>query len=129
MTLSCPLNSLEYSATNTLEPSSLFLLYCWPKIALVDADITFLSNPLDYLDQITEDKDIVFQADSSRVRFLDAVMPYVFHYICGGFSYMKSNYATKHLWLSVLQYQENFLWNDQAGLNICIRHHTRYPDS
>ena len=101
------------------------LLSCWPKIALVDADIAFLQNPLDYLEKATEDRDIVFQADSTRVGFLDAVLPYVFHYICGGFMYMKSSYATKHLWLAVLQYQENFMWNDQAGLNICIRHHTQ----
>ena len=101
------------------------LLSCWPRIALVDADVTFLKNPLEYLEKIAEDKDIVFQADSSRVRFIDTVLPYVFNYICGGFIYMKSNYATKQLWLAVLQYQENFLWNDQAGLNICIRHHTQ----
>lgn len=101
------------------------LLSCGPKIALVDADITFLQNPLKYLAKFTEHKDIVFQADSSRVRFLDAIMPYVFHYICGGFIYMKPNYATRYLWLSVLQYQQNFLWNDQAGLNICIRHYSQ----
>ena len=101
------------------------LLSCWPKIALVDADITFLKNPLEYLENFAVDKDIVFQADSSRVGFIDALLPYVFNYICGGFIYMKSNYATRYLWLSVLQYQENFLWNDQAGLNICIRHHTQ----
>ncbi len=101
------------------------LLSCWPKVALVDADITFLQNPLEYLEKLTADKDIVFQADSTRVKFLDVIIPYVFHYICGGFIYMKSNYAVKHLWLSVLNYQENFLWNDQAGLNICIRHSTQ----
>ena len=88
----------------------------------MDADITFLQNPLEYLQRISKDKDIVFQADSSRVKFLDVLMPYIFRYICGGFIYMKSNYATKQLWLSVLQYQMNFLWNDQAGLNVCIRH-------
>ena len=101
------------------------LLTCFPKVALVDADITFLRNPLAYLEAITVDKDIVFQADSTRVRFLDRALPYIFNYICGGFIYMKSGYATRQLWLSVLQYQENFLWNDQAGLNICIRHYSQ----
>ncbi len=99
------------------------LLSCWSKIVLVDADISFLQNPLDYLKRITESKDIVFQADSTGVRFLDAIIPYVFRYICGGFIYMKSTLATKHLWLSVLNYQTKYLWNDQAGLNICVRHH------
>jgi hypothetical protein len=102
------------------------LLSCSPKLVLVDADITFLKNPLTYLRALTSDKlDIVFQADSSRVKFLDSVLPFFFSYICGGFIYMDSNYATRQLWLSVLQYQENFLWNDQAGLNICIRHYTQ----
>jgi len=38
---------------------------------------------------------------------------------------MKSNYATRHLWLSVLNYQTKYKWNDQAGLNICIQHHSQ----
>lgn len=101
------------------------LLSCFPKIALVDADISFLRNPLPYLKVFIEHRDIVFQADSSRVRFIDAVLPHFFDYICGGFIFMKSSRATKRLWLSVLQYQETFLWNDQAGLNICIRHGTQ----
>lgn len=100
-------------------------LSCGQRVALVDADITFLKNPLDYLNTITSDKDIVFQADSSGVRFIDAVLPHFFRYICGGFIYMKSNVATKRLWLSVLKYQETFKWNDQAGLNICIRHRSQ----
>ena len=101
------------------------LLSCWSRIFLVDADVTFLKNPLGYLKSIMKDKDIVFQADSSRSRFVEGVVSRLFHYICGGLIYMKSNYATKKLWLSVLRFQENFLWNDQAGLNVCIRHHSR----
>jgi hypothetical protein len=98
------------------------LLSCTSKLVLVDADISFLKNPLAYLKGFTKDKDIVFQADSIRVKMVDTVLPYFFSYICGGFIYMNSNNATRQLWLSVLQYQEDFLWNDQAGLNICIRH-------
>ena len=103
------------------------LLSCSTTIALVDADITFLQNPLTYLKSLTRHKakDILFQADSSRVRFVDVVLPYFFSYICGGFIYMNTSYATRQLWISVLHYQENFLWNDQAGLNICIRHYTQ----
>ena len=101
------------------------LLSCWPKIFLVDADITFLKNPLSYLKDVMIDKDIVFQTDSSENEFVEGVLSRFFHYICGGFIYMKSNYATKQLWLSVLQYQEKFLWNDQAGLNVCIRYHSQ----
>ena len=101
------------------------LLACKQRILLADADIVFLKNPLVYLKKVTLDKDVVFQADSSGVGFIDAFLPYFFRYICGGFIYMKPNNATKLLWLSVLHYQTNFKWNDQAGLNICIRHHSR----
>lgn len=101
------------------------LLSCGKKILLADADIVFLKNPLHYLNEITADKDIVFQADSSGVSFIDVFLPYFFRYICGGFIYMKPKNATKLLWLSVLHYQTYFKWNDQAGLNICIRHHTQ----
>ena len=101
------------------------LLSCGRTLLLADADITFLKNPLEYLHSVTETKDIVFQADSSGVGFVDSVLQYVFRYICGGFSFVKQNKATRLLWLSVLHYQENFKWNDQAGLNICIRHHTQ----
>ncbi len=102
------------------------LLSCHKKkLLLADADIVFLKNPLQYLSEITNDKDIVFQVDSSGVSFIDTYFSYFFHYICGGFIYMKPNNATKSLWLSVLHYQINFKWNDQAGLNICIRHHTQ----
>ena len=101
------------------------LLSCGRTVLLADADITFLKNPLEYLESVTEKNDIVFQADSSGVEFVDAVLKYVFRYICGGFIYIKQNDATKLLWLSVLHYQQHFKWNDQAGLNICIRHHTQ----
>ena len=101
------------------------LLSCGKTVLLADADITFLKNPLEYLRSVTETKDIVFQADSSGVGFIDSFLHYVFRYICGGFIYTKQNNATKLLWLSVLHYQTNYKWNDQAGLNICIRHHTQ----
>ena len=101
------------------------LLACGRKVALVDADITFLKDPFLYLNEKMEDKDIVFQSDSSGVKVIDSVLSYFFRYICGGFIYMRSTEAIKHLWLAVLQYQNNFKWNDQAGLNICIRHHTQ----
>ena len=100
------------------------LLACGRTVLLADADITFLKNPLEYLHSVMETKDIVFQADSSGVGFLDSVLQYVFRYICGGFIFIKENEATKLLWLSVLHYQTNYKWNDQAGLNVCIRHHT-----
>lgn len=100
-------------------------LSCGHKLLLADADITFLKDPLGFLRNETEDKDIVFQADSSGVGFIDSFLHYFFRYICGGFIYMKPTKATKLLWLSVLHYQTNFKWNDQAGLNICIRHHAQ----
>lgn len=101
------------------------LLSCVSTVLLADADITFLKNPLEYLRSVTETKDIVFQADSSGVGFIDSVLHYVFRYICGGFIFVKQNRATRLLWLSVLHYQTNYKWNDQAGLNVCIRHHTQ----
>ncbi len=100
-------------------------LSCYQKVALVDADISFVKNPLSHLENVLDDKDIVFQADSVGVSFVDTVLPVFVSYVCGGFIFMKSNYATKKLWLSVLQYQENFFWNDQAGLNVCLRHHSQ----
>ena len=101
------------------------LLSCYQDVALVDADITFLKNPLPHLESVMAHRDIVFQADSVGVWFVDAVLPYVFSYICGGFIYMQATSSTRRLWLSVLQYQEKFFWNDQAGLNVCIRHHSQ----
>ena len=101
------------------------LLACGCDLILVDADIVFLQNPLHILHKLRSGKDILFQADSIRVSFVDPILPYFFHYICGGFVYMKSNAATKYLWMSVLQFQKHFFWNDQAGLNVCIRHHSQ----
>ena len=103
-------------------------LSCGQTVLLADADITFLKNPLEYLHSVTEKRDMVFQMDSSGVGFVDSVLKYFFRYICGGFIFFKVNDATKLLWLSVLHFQENFKWNDQAGLNICIRHHTQRVD-
>ena len=101
------------------------LLSCGQRLALVDADVTFLRDPMNYLEREIPNKDIVFQADSVGVSFVDSVLPLFFNYVCGGFIYMKPTRATKQLWLSVLQYQLKFFWNDQAGLNVCLRHHTQ----
>ena len=101
------------------------LLSCGERILLADADTTFLRNPLDYLNTESKSNDILFQADSSGISLIDSFLNKIFRYICGGFIYMKSNYATRHLWLSVLNYQTKYKWNDQAGLNICIRHHSQ----
>ncbi len=101
------------------------LLSCGRNIVFVDADIVFIKNPIPYLEKKAMNKDILFQADSIAVPLVDYIIPYFLHYVCGGFIYMKPNLATKRLWLSVLQYQKHYFWNDQGGLNVCIRHHTQ----
>ena len=101
------------------------LLSCGQRLSLVDADVTFLRDPMNHLEREISNKDIVFQADSVGVSFVDSVLPLFFNYVCGGFIYMRPTRATKQLWLSVLQYQLKFFWNDQAGLNVCLRHHTQ----
>lgn len=102
------------------------LLSCGIRLLIVDADMFFMKNPLPYLDSALEDKELLFQAGSTEVRVVDYFMPYMVHYICAGLVYMKPVDSIKRLWLGVLQYQRNFLWNDQAGLNICIRHHSNF---
>ena len=102
------------------------LLNCGQHIVLVDADVVFLKNPLGYLKNVALDKDILFQADSIAVYAIDVLLPHFFQYICGGFIYMKNNHATRYLWRAVLEFQTTFYWNDQAGLNVCIRHHSQF---
>ena len=84
--------------------------------------MVFLKNPLQFLVQFIGNKDIVFQPDSVGVSLIDFILPYFFS---AGLIYMKSTSATQHLWMSVLQFQNKFMWNDQAGLNVCIRHHSQ----
>ena len=101
------------------------LLSCDVKrILLADADIVFVKNPLATLDKEISDKDIVFQRDSTGVKFIDSIAYKVFDYICAGIVYMKINNETKLLYQSVLQFQNHQSWNDQAGLNVCIRHYS-----
>jgi len=98
------------------------LLACGHTLILVDADVAFLRNPLQFMKEKMGTKDIMFQTDSITVSFVDNILPYFFNYLCGGFIYMRSSRATRYLWTSVLQFQRKFSWNDQAGLNVCIRH-------
>ena len=93
-------------------------------IMLADADIVFLANPLETLEQEIGPSDIILQRDSTGVRATDIIANYVFDYICGGFLYFKVNNVTRLLYQAVLKYQQHHLWNDQAGLNVCLRHHT-----
>lgn len=94
------------------------------KLVLADADIVFLKNPLHQLDLELGSRDIVLQRDSTGLQVIDSLAYNIFNYICGGFIYMNVNNKTKLLYQSVLQFQRNQSWNDQAGLNICIRHHS-----
>ena len=95
------------------------------KILLSDSDIIFLRNPIPMLNKelLTHD---VFQEDSTGVHLLDNFATYVYSAICGGFMYLKPNNRTMDLFLSVLTYQLNWNWNDQSGINICIRWHGQY---
>ena len=101
------------------------LLSCNTKrLLLADADVVFLQNPITALEFELGENDIVLQRDSTGVKIIDKLAYNLFNYICGGFIYMKINNSTKLLYQSVLQYQMYQSWNDQAGLNVCIRHHT-----
>lgn len=101
------------------------LLSCNSKrLLLADADVVFLQNPVRPLELELGEKDIVLQRDSTGIKAIDNLAYNLFNYICGGFVYMKINNSTKLLYQSVLQYQMYQTWNDQAGLNVCIRHHT-----
>ena len=93
-------------------------------VLLSDTDIVFLKNPIAVLDHELVDNDIVFQEDSTGVYLVDRFVTYVFSYICGGFVYLRPSNKTVDFFESVLRYQLNWNWNDQAGLNICIRHHS-----
>eukprot|EP00731_Ephydatia_muelleri_P015949 Em0009g373a len=96
------------------------------KILLSDSDIVFLRNPIPILNNELLVHDIVFQEDSTGEQMLDNFATYVYSAICGGFMYLKPNNRTMDLFLSVLAYQLNWNWNDQSGINICIRWHGRY---
>lgn len=101
------------------------LLSCSTKrLLLADADVVFLKNPLYQLEKELGERDIVLQRDSTGVKMIDTIAYNLFNYICGGFIYMKINNSTKLLYQSVLQFQKYQTWNDQAGLNVCIRHHS-----
>ena len=102
------------------------LLACGYTLIVVDADVVFLQNPLPYMQEKIDGKDIVFQTDSVSVSFVDNVLPYLFQYLCGGLIYTRSNWATRYLWMSILQFQKEYFWNDQAALNVCIRHHSQF---
>lgn len=95
------------------------------KILLSDSDVVFLRDPLPILNNELLDHDIVFQEDSTGVHLLDTVLTYAYSGICGGFIYLQPSRRTVDLFSSVLTYQLNWNWNDQSGLNICIRWHGR----
>ena len=67
--------------------------------------------------------DIILQQESTGIQIIDNIMVHIFDYICAGFVYMKVNNSTRLLYQGVLDYQLHHNWNDQSGLNVCIRHH------
>ena len=94
-------------------------------VLLSDTDVVFKKNPIALLDSELVNNNIVFQEDSTGIHLVDSFATYVFSYICGGFVYLKPSNETVDFYRSVLTYQLNWNWNDQAGLNICIRHRSR----
>ena len=94
-------------------------------VVFADGDIVFIKNPIHHLDLALKGNDAVFQGDSTGLQAVDTAISYVFSYICAGFMYIRPNIATKHLFQSVLSYQESWNWNDQAGINLCIHHHSQ----
>eukprot|EP00731_Ephydatia_muelleri_P025722 Em0017g805a len=94
-------------------------------VLLSDTDIVFKKNPIALLDSELVNHDIVFQEDSTGIYLMDSFVTYIFSYICGGFVYLKPSNEMVDFYRSVLTYQLNWNWNDQAGLNICIRHWSR----
>eukprot|EP00731_Ephydatia_muelleri_P025728 Em0017g811a len=94
-------------------------------VLLSDTDIVFKKNPIALLDSELVNHDIVFQEDSTGIYLMDSFVTYIFSYICGGFVYLKPSNEMVNFYRSVLTYQLNWNWNDQAGLNICIRHRSR----
>lgn len=95
-------------------------------ILLSDSDVVFIRNPIPTLNDELLTHDIVFQEDSTGLHLLDSVLTYAYSAICGGFIYLKPSRRVTDLFLSVLNYQLNWNWNDQSGLNICIRWHGQY---
>ena len=101
------------------------LLSCGSKsIMLSDADIVFLTNPVQTIEEELGTNDIILQHESTGVQSIDVITSYMFDYICGGFIYFKVNDRTRLLYQAVFKYQQHYSWNDQAGVNVCIRHHT-----
>lgn len=94
-------------------------------VLLSDTDVVFTKNPIDALNKELVDHDIVFQEDSTGIYLVDQLATFVFSYICGGFVYLKPSSQIIDFYKSVLNYQLYWNWNDQAGLNICIRHRSR----
>ena len=93
-------------------------------ILLADADTVFLQGSLEIIKQEMGEMDIILQRDSTGIQIIDNIMSHIFDYICAGFVYMKVKNSTRLLYQGVLNYQLHHYWNDQAGLNVCIRHHT-----
>lgn len=100
----------------------LHLLNCGHTILVTDADVVFLKDPLPRLSLLGKYKDILFQGDSVDHEFADSLIPYVVNYACLGFMYLKPTPGTIALWEGVYNYQKKFYWNDQAAVNVCLRH-------
>ena len=100
------------------------LLGCGTTILVTDADVVFLKDPLPTLRALSEGKDMLFQGDSVDHQVADSVIPYVANYACLGFMYLKPSPGTTALWEGVHNFQKNFYWNDQAAVNVCLRHPT-----
>ena len=98
------------------------LLKCGHTLLLSDVDVVFLRNPLPLLSAVANGKDIVFQGDSIDHKVVDRLLPYTVSYACMGFVYMKPTESTGLLWEGVLSYQQKHYWNDQAAVNVCLRH-------
>lgn len=98
------------------------LLGCGSTILVTDADVVFLKNPLPTLQALGKNKDMLFQGDSVDHQVADSLIPYVANYACLGFMYLKPTSGTTTLWEGVHNYQKNFHWNDQAAVNVCLRH-------
>ena len=100
----------------------LHLLDCGHTILVTDADVVFLKDPLPKLSLLSENKDMLFQGDSVDHEVADSLIPYVANYACLGFMYLKPTPGTSALWTGVYNYQMKFYWNDQAAVNVCLRH-------
>eukprot|EP00638_Chattonella_subsalsa_P001063 CAMPEP_0117744442 /NCGR_PEP_ID=MMETSP0947-20121206/6758_1 /TAXON_ID=44440 /ORGANISM="Chattonella subsalsa, Strain CCMP2191" /LENGTH=290 /DNA_ID=CAMNT_0005561385 /DNA_START=175 /DNA_END=1047 /DNA_ORIENTATION=+ len=95
-----------------------------------DVDVFFIKNPVPYLQEISKNKDILFQGDSIRNQAVDPVLRKGGLYACAGFTYVNrmgpsfsdNKNASLNLYQSILSFQKNFHYNDQWGLNVCLRH-------